>query len=250
MLGSRQFLGLPAAKPRVWVDLSCAASKRMGLGMHAPGRWVLRMLVASLRAFAFLPIEKFIPGKLATGGEIEAAHILDKVYGERMRYATIYTGNDSAKSKVTALVAVRDKSPTLGKCRIVKLAKSKAAAEAIEQENQSLEKLSHTSLCDRVPVVGASGTCDGWTWCEQSVLPKGRKIMSYAKVYRDFQDELHRETREGDNVMVHGDFAPWNCVVVGGRLCVYDWEDAHMGAPDEDEKWFRKQLWELMGIKA
>ena len=38
VLTDHRFLGLPAAKPRVWIDLSSAASKRAGLAMHSPGR--------------------------------------------------------------------------------------------------------------------------------------------------------------------------------------------------------------------
>jgi len=244
------FLGLPAARPRVWVDLSTAASKRAGLGMNVPGRRVLRWTVSFLKLFAFLPIEKLLPGKRVCGQEIESVGILYRIYGDDLTYATIYTGNDSAKSKITALVKLRCKGEGLGDRRIVKLAKSMAATEAIDQEQWALEKLMHTTIWDRIPVLGKRGVTDGWTWCEQSVLPSGYKEMHFTSVYRRFLDELQYVTREGEKVMVHGDFAPWNCAVVGGRLYVYDWEDAHMGAADEDEKWFRGQVKKLLGITA
>ena len=52
-IANHHFLGLPAAKPRVWVDLSCAASKRAGLAMHTPGRDVLKWAVRILGWFAW-----------------------------------------------------------------------------------------------------------------------------------------------------------------------------------------------------
>lgn len=249
-LSEHVFLGLPAARPRVWVDLSSAASKRAGLGMHVPGRRVLRWLVSFLKLFAFLPIEKLLPGKRVDGQEIESLSVLDRIYGEDLTYATIYTGNDSAKSKITALVKLRCKGEGLGNRRIVKLAKSMAATEAIDQEQWALEKLMRTTMCDRIPVVGKRGVTDGWTWCEQSVLPCGYKELHFTSVYLRFLEELQFVTREGDTVMVHGDFTPWNSSVVGGRLYVYDWEDAHMGSADEDKKWFRDQVKKLLGITA
>ena len=55
-LHEHKFLGLPGAKPRVWVDLSSVASKRAGLAMHSPGRKVLRWAVKILGWFATPPL--------------------------------------------------------------------------------------------------------------------------------------------------------------------------------------------------
>ncbi len=39
---------------------------------------------------------------------------------------------------------------------------------------------------------------------------------------------------EGE-IPVHGDFAPWNCSIIGSsRLALWDWEDARLGLPLED----------------
>ena len=57
-----RFHGLSPARPRVWIDLSSAASKRAGLAMHTPGRKVLKGAVKVLGWFAWLPIEKIVKG--------------------------------------------------------------------------------------------------------------------------------------------------------------------------------------------
>lgn len=246
-LNEHGFLGLPAYKPRVWVDLSSTESKRTGLAMHRPGRNVLQWAVKILGWFAWLPIEKILKGPVKRFDELDGYSFIEKMIDEQVAFITYYMGNDSAKSKYTVLIKTKS-----GRQYIAKLGKTPEAGAAIRQEVKTLKRLERIDgVSDRVPrVVGAVGSNGPWTWSVQTVLPKGKSDVIFNGVHRRFLRVLQDATREGDQVLVHGDFAPWNMSIVNGRLYVYDWEDAHTGSPDEDEKWFKKQVKELLGVDA
>lgn len=274
-INAHRFLGLPAAKPRVWIDLSSAASKRVGLVMHTPGRKVLKLAVKVLGWFAWLPIEKIVHGPVRRFDELDGHDVIEKAVGTTIEYLTLYMGNDSAKSKLTVLVClgraervdrVGNVGDNLGHeisaqatistrsirstrlkptCVIVKLGKLPEAAEAIRNEVDVLKKLAGTTLCAQVPVViGEVGGDGKWTWSVQSVLPRGRSPVRIQKEHYEFLDELKKTG------LSHGDFAPWNCSIVGGKLYVWDWEDAGPWDEGKDEAWFKKQVRELLGIDA
>ena len=78
-ISQHRFLGLPAAKPRVWIDLSSAASKRAGLAMHTPGRKVLRWAMKVLGWFAWLPIEKIIRGPIKRFEELDGSEVIERI---------------------------------------------------------------------------------------------------------------------------------------------------------------------------
>ena len=77
-IANHHFLGLPAAKPRVWIDLSCAASKRAGLAMHMPGRDVLKWAVRILGWFAWLPIEKIARSPIKRFDELDGHEMIER----------------------------------------------------------------------------------------------------------------------------------------------------------------------------
>lgn len=119
------------------------------------------------------------------------------------------------------------------------------AGEAIRNEVEVLKKLMATPLCAQVPVVqGDVGTEGAWTWSVQSVLPKGKSPVRMQREHYAFLDELKKLG------ISHGDFAPWNCSIVGGKLFVYDWEDAGPWKDGKDESWFKGQVKKLLGIDA
>ena len=284
-LTRHKFLGLPAAKPRVWIDLSSATSKRAGLAMHSPGRKVLRWAVKALGWFAWLPIEKIIRGPVKRFEELDGSEIIEKAVDDlaakdakiakKMEWMALYMGNDSAKTKLTVLVClgraervdrVENVGDNLGHeisaqatistrsirsarlkptCVIVKLGKSPEAAEAIRNEVDVLKKLEGTQLCSQVPVViGGVGSDRAWTWSVQSVLPKGSSPVRMQKEHYDFLEALKEAG------LSHGDFAPWNCSIVDGKLYVWDWEDAGSWVDGKDESWFKGQVKKLLGIDA
>ena len=129
-VAEHRFLGIPAAKPRVWIDLSSASSKRAGLAMHSPGRTVLKWAVKIMGWFAWLPIEKILHCPVRRFEELDGHEVVEKVVGTSIEYLTLYMGNDSAKSKLTVLVRVRDERGGMRDV-IVKLGKTPEAAEAI-----------------------------------------------------------------------------------------------------------------------
>lgn len=287
-VNDHKFLGLPAAKPRVWVDLSTAASKRAGLAMHSPGRQVLRWAVKVLGWFAWLPIEKITRGPVKRFEELDGYDVIERIFSrvehvdrvekderclaakdakgaKKIEWMTLYMGNDSAKTKLTVMVKCFNAyPPTEGcpqrgcpsrgeaqrrrecrDCLIIKLGRTEAAAEAIRNEVKALTKLADTSLKGQVPVVVGEVGCEGeWTWSVQSVLPKGKSPVRMQKEHREFLDELKRAG------FSHGDFAPWNCSIVGGKLYVWDWEDAGPYVEGKDEAWFKSQVKRLLGVDA
>ena len=281
-LKEHKFLGLPAYKQRVWVDLSSTASKRAGLLMHRPGRKVLQWAVKILGWFAWLPIEKIIRGPVKRFEELDGYEMIEKIFSrvewdgrclaarnakgaKKIEWMTLYMGNDSAKTKLTVMVKCSNAyPPTEGcpqrgcpsrgeaqrrrerrDCLIIKLGRMEAAAEAIRNEVKALTKLADTSLKGQVPVVVGEVGCEGeWTWSVQSVLPKGKSPVRMQKEHREFLDELKRAG------FSHGDFAPWNCLIVGGKLYVWDWEDAGPYVEGKDEAWFKSQVKRLLGVDA
>ena len=279
-IADHRFLGLPAAKPRVWMDLSSAASKRAGLAMHSPGRKVLKLAVKVLGWFAWMPIEKIIRGPLKRFEELDGYDVMERIFSrvewdgrclaaknekgaKKIEYLTLYMGNDSAKTKLTVMVKCFNAyPPTEGcsqrgcpsrgeaqrrrerrDCLIIKLGRTEAAADAIRNEVKALTKLADTPLKGQVPVVvGEVGSEGEWTWSVQSVLPKGKSPVRMQKEHREFLEELKKAG------LSHGDFAPWNCSIVGGKLYVWDLEDAGEWIEGKDEAWFKKQVRDLLGI--
>ncbi len=260
-IADHRFLGLPAAKPRVWMDLSSAASKRAGLAMHSPGRKVLKLAVKVLGWFAWMPIEKIIRGPLKRFEELDGYDVMERIFSrvewdgrclaaknekgaKKIEYLTLYMGNDSAKTKLTVMVkCFNAKAQRRRDCLIIKLGRTEAAADAIRNEVKALTKLADTPLKGQVPVVvGEVGSEGEWTWSVQSVLPKGKSPVRMQKEHREFLEELKKAG------LSHGDFAPWNCSIVGGKLYVWDLEDAGEWIEGKDEAWFKKQVRDLLGI--
>ena len=269
-VNTHRFIGLPAVKPRVWIDLSSVESKRAGLKMHSPGRRTLRWAVKVLGWFAWLPIEKIICGPIKRFEELDGYEVIEKIFSrvecvdcverdgrcvvaknakgaKKIEYLTLYMGNDSAKTKLTVMVkcfnAEAQRRRERRDCLIIKLGRTEAAADAIRNEAKVLTKLADTPLKGQVSVVVGEVESDGiWTWSMQSVVPKGKSPVRIQREHREFLEELKKAG------LSHGDFAPWNCSIVGGKLYVWDWEDAGEWVEGKDEAWFKKQVRDLLGI--
>lgn len=250
-ISKHKFLGLPAAKPRVWIDLSSAASKRAGLAMHSPGRKVLRWAVKVLGWLAWLPIEKILRGPVKRFDELDGHEVIDRIVeccsrSRRVEYLTLYMGNDSVKTKLTVLVRLSRSGESKSKRDvIVKLGRTPEAGAAIENEADILKRLEVTELRMQVPVVVGDIGHDGiWTWSAQTVLPKDKSPVRMQKEHYAFLEELKRIG------ISHGDFAPWNCSISDSKLYVWDWEDAGAWVDGKDEVWFKSQVKKLFGIDA
>ncbi|MGN0854416.1 MAG: hypothetical protein ACI4R9_02720 [Kiritimatiellia bacterium] len=258
-VNNHKFLGLPAAKPRVWVDLSSTASKRAGLTMHSPGRKSLKLAMKIMGWFAWLPIEKILRGPMKRFDELDGHEMIEKAvdvlaakdakFAKGLEWVTLYMGNDSVKTKLTVLVKLcggvgERRSGGKGEL-IVKLGRTNEAGAAIRNEVDVLKKLEDSPLRAQVPVVpGDVGSNGVWTWSVQTVLPQGKSPARMRREHYEFLAELKRHG------ISHGDFAPWNCAIAGGKLYVWDWEDAGLWEDGKDETWFKKQVKELLGIDA
>ena len=220
---------------RTLIDVSSAESKREGILLYRPGRWWLRWIPVVMSWFAWMPW----PGrKLSDFGLIDCLiwDRIEKTIGA-CRFVTIYLGNGSEKSKLTIKARLET-----GKDVIVKLGNNPAAAGAIQNEWEILKKLQVSGLKFQVPEVIGEVGCEGaWTWSVQTVLPRGKSPNRLQKEHYDFLEKL----KAGG--VSHGDFAPWNCAIVGGKLVVWDWEDAGPWVEGKDEGWFKKQVKELLG---
>ena len=240
--------------------------------MHSPGRKVLKLAVEVLGWFAWLPIEKIIRGPVKRFEELDGSEIIvkavddlaakDAKIAKKIEWMTLYMGNDSAKTKLTVMVKLSGgvgewrsggvKELGVEGCKsggvdelIVKLGRTAEAAGAIKNEVTVLKRLENTKLAGQVPrVVGDIGHDGIWTWSAQTVLLKGKSPVRMQKAHYEFLDELKRIG------ISHGDFTPWNCSIVGGKLYVWDWEDAGPWADGKDEAWFKGQVKKLLGIDA
>lgn len=257
---------------RTLIDVLSVESKREGILLYRPGRWWLRWIPVVMGWFAWLPWPGRRLVELSDCSDCSDC-LIDRVVWEKIeetigacRFVTIYLGNGSAKSKLTIKARLES-----GRDVIVKLGNTRAAADAIRNEWEVLKgfqgasfkfqvsggKLQDESLRFQVAggksqdasfrfqvpeVIGEIG-CEGeWTWSVQTVLPRGKSPNRLQKEHYDFLEKL----KAGG--VSHGDFAPWNCAIVGGKLVVWDWEDAGPWVEGKDEGWFKKQVKELLGV--
>jgi hypothetical protein len=115
---------------------------------------------------------------------------------------------------------------------------------ALSHEHRLLQSLASTSL--RVITVPKVVGYFEWDSCDVLVVrpipTNGWSTRSLSSVELDGLVELAglntgmlgAIAAEGE-IPVHGDFAPWNCSIVGSsRLALWDWEDARPGLPLED----------------
>lgn len=212
---------------RTWIDVTSAASRREGALLYRPGRWYLRFVPHLLGALAVFPW----PGRTRFSDILPGVGLTDAAF------ATIYVGNGSPRSKFTLKVRRRD-----GTEEIVKAARTQGGREAIKHEADVLKRLD--GMDGRAPVFLGMERQGDWLIARQSVLPTGRSPLRLQAEHVAFLDELKRRG------LSHGDFAPWNCAIVKGRLVVWDWEVAGPYVAGLDEDWFRGQVKRLLGGDA
>lgn len=227
---------------RTLIDVSSAESKREGILLYRPGRWWLRWIPVVMGWFAWLSW----PGKrleclnvrmfeCSNVGEVWRK--IEETIGV-CKFVTIYLGNGSEKSKLTIKARLES-----GRDVIVKLGNTSAAADAIRNEWEALKKLQDAGFGFQVPeVIGDVGCAGEWTWSVQTVLLRGKSPNRLQTEHYEFLEKLKAVG------VSHGDFAPWNCAIVEGKLVVWDWEDAGPWVEGKDEGWFRKQVRELLGV--
>jgi len=216
---------------RTWIDVSCRASRREGVLFYRPGRKLLRIIPWLLAKFAWLKW----PSQ-SSWSDILPRFDLEKALAKKVEYVTIYIGNDTARSKFTLLVKLGDGSEV-----VAKVGKTDGAKAAIEQEYAALEKLQTSVLKEQTPKPMGAGTCGGWNWSAQSVLARGPSPTVLQQEHFEFLERLKSIG------MSHGDFAPWNCAIVKGRLVVWDWEEAGDYVEGKDQDWFVTQARKLLG---
>ena len=225
---------------RTLIDVSSVESKREGILLYRPGRWWLRWIPVVMSWGAWLPW----PGKeLFDCSDCSIDRLawekIESVIGA-CKFITIYLGNGSEKSKLTIKVRLES-----GRDVIVKLGNTRAAAGAIRNEWEVLKRLQVAGFKLQVPkVIGGVGCAGEWTWSVQTVLPRGKSPNQLQKEHFKFLEKLKEVG------ISHGDFAPWNCAIVEGKLVAWDWEDAGPWVEGKDASWFKRQVRELLGVGA
>lgn len=228
---------------RVLIDCSTRESRRDGVMMYRPGRTWLRWIPKLIAWFDWLPWK----GKILSGADANTysclcvLNELQKQLGS-FAYVTIYLGNGSVRSKFCVKVKLKNQNDHDKECLILKLSNTEGGKAAIRQECKALELLGNTDLRNQVPLLMGSGDLNGWLWSAQSCLPRGESPNRLVKEHFDFLESLKKVG------LCHGDFAPWNCSIVAGKLYVYDWEESGKWEEGRDEAWFKKQLRELLNI--
>jgi hypothetical protein len=94
-----------------------------------------------------------------------------------------------------------------------------------------------------IPRLLEHGTVADWAYTINEMLPPGphRPADLATGERRVITEEIHRRLAgiaEGDEVMSHGDFAPWNVRrLASGSIAVIDWEDVRPAPAAADELW-------------
>lgn len=208
---------------RTWIDVTSVASRRDGVMLYRPGRWYLRFVPWLLWLLAIFPW----PWRKRFTDILPDVDLLDAVF------ATIYVGNGTANGKFTVKIRKRD-----GTAEIVKIARTAGGKAAIAHEADILKRLN--GMGGQTPVFLGRERQGDWLIARQSVLPRGRSPLRLQQEHFAFLDELR------ERGLAHGDFTPWNCSIVKGRLLVWDWEAAGPFVAGKDENWFRGQVKKLL----
>ena len=94
-----------------------------------------------------------------------------------------------------------------------------------------------------IPRLLNDGTVDGWSYTINEMLPTGphRPANLTTSERRSLAEEIHTRLAriaESDEVVSHGDFAPWNVRrMATGSIAVIDWEDVCPSPTAVDELW-------------
>jgi Ser/Thr protein kinase RdoA (MazF antagonist) len=108
---------------------------------------------------------------------------------------------------------------------------------ALAPEPHGIDELGREVLEFLPGDVASSAPWPRWVWSESLLVQAGEALASYHRAVADFRPEVVT-SRLGtwplgdDEVVCHNDFAPYNCVVVDGRLVgVLDWDVVCAGRP-------------------
>ena len=180
--------------------------------------------------------------------------LADALGGKRVRLAAAATG-DSRRGE-RALLAVSEGGRILA---FAKVARSFGAAQ-LEHERRVLEALRCSPL--RLLVVPEVLAFLHWRDCTVLVLSpshtrgfadrplEGAELSALAEL-AGLKDSLGAVLGGADGLIpVHGDFTPWNCARLDGRLSLWDWEEARLGYPLEDVFHWRFQRLVLFGEES
>lgn len=176
----------------------------------------------------------------------DTAHGLAPVLADALGKPRVELAAAVAREGRRVLLAVRSGG------RLFAYAKVDRDNEGLEHERQVLTSLATVPL-ERIAVPEVLAHLE-WNGCSVLVLAPlpapGRADRPFGPAELAALAELARlgDVLGTGPIPVHGDFAPWNCAVLGDRLALWDWEETRAGLPFEDLFHWQVQRLLLFGV--
>lgn len=259
---------LPTSLPRLVVPLGHGAWVRAGLALHRPGRRAARAAVAATRLLARFGVAQImfrrrlvVARRLGEVGRSEGPVPecdLDPQAPRPDRDFALYLGTADPDRK-TIVLPLGPGAPD----RIVKVARTSMARDALSREVANLRMLEGTPLADRVPRVFAYREAERESalhieYRPRSNAPESRIREAASGFLADLasldrgevalplwlggldqaklsgaaarlRGALERSARSDVTLRLHrshGDFTPWNCFWTDAGFFVFDWEES------------------------
>lgn len=264
---------LPTSLPRLVVPLGRGAWVRAGLALHRPGRRAARAAVAATRFLACFGLAKLmfrrrlvVARRAKDGGSSEGriaeGDLVAEAPGPGHDFA-LYLGTADPDRKTIILPLGRG-APD----RIVKIAQTPLAREALAREAANLRMLEGTVLADRVPralayLEGERESALHIEYRSRRSAPESRIREAASGLLADLAlldrgevalrlrlgevdraklsgaaarltDALERYADQDATLRLHrshGDFTPWNCSWTAAGFFVFDWEESRPHQP-------------------
>lgn len=177
---------LPSSCSRVVVPLGKNDWVVQGLALHRPGRWLLRVIIALLKALARAGIDHPLRARMlciakkdigTPSSRPDLAGLVLSSIGTPQSFA-LYLGTPNDNRK-TVVLPLGDRSPSV----ILKVAETQKPKSALQNEARALIAMSMTSLAEQVPKLIGLDETDARLTLAQEFRQRhsvGRAHMSHA----------------------------------------------------------------------
>lgn len=208
------FILFTRGRARLLVPLEDRKALSTCIRFHVPGKALNRILFRICLIFLSFGFRKIpftaqlrLPGSMFTPWELNSLPL-------------VYIGTSDNGTKVTLL-------PSDESC-IYKLALDQENVAALANEADALNCPEVRSMAPQVPVLLSKGIhgevhyiCQSYALRDSAAVPSNTQIVDF--LFRFLRDSitLVNGLHLGPS---HGDFTPWNVMVSGGNVFVFDWE--------------------------
>ena len=196
----RQYAGLPAHQPRLYIPLGSALLRAKGISFHKPGSLKAKMALSLAKCLSRLGIKFhlmkntvsiFAADKQILNNDGIINWISNQV-GYEIVDLVIYGGSDSDRRKITALAIAGNGNQDV----VVKIADTQLATEAVKQEAEALQAGANSPIANCVPKVIGEGFCGSYyLQIQEKLNSTGRQISSLTDAHIEFLAELSMVNR-------------------------------------------------------